>query len=612
MSVAAIWLFIVVAGLTGWYATGLPDLDTAIAGTRQPAVTVLAADGSELATAGDLFGVPVQIDALPPAVPAAVLAIEDRRFYRHWGVDLRGLARAALVNLRAGAVVQGGSTITQQVAKNLFLSPARTLERKVQEVLLALWLERRFTKEQILALYLNRVYYGAGAYGVDAAARKFFGVPASRLSTYQAAVLAGLLRAPSRNNPHADPDRADRRARQVLNAMVEAGFLGEADAQAAYAQKGQRVATRAPRAGNRWFVDWVLDQLPEFVSTADRDLVVSTTLIPRVQGAAEQEVRATLAGPGARARVGQAALVALSPDGAVRAMVGGGDYGQSQFNRAVQARRQPGSAFKPIVYAAALEAGLTPESRFIDAPVEIDGWRPDNFSGRYTGPVTLREALAQSINTVAATVAEQVGRDRVIAVARRLGLSGVLPKTPSLALGAAETSVIELTAAYAAFANGGFGAWPYGITAIHDREGRELYRRTGAGPGRVLDRSGAAAMTRMLASAVTTGTGHAARLDRPVAGKTGTSQNHRDAWFVGFTAELVTGVWLGNDDGTPMRRVTGGGLPARLWRAFMANAVAGEPVRGFASLASPPQARQPAAERSLVDRVREALADPGR
>jgi len=566
----AVWVVLSVAGLVAWYATDLPDVDKALAATRQPTVRLVAASGAPLAAFGDIHGPAVHLDALPGALVQAVLATEDRRFYHHYGIDPIGLVRAVVANVRAGRIVQGASTITQQVAKNLFLTPERTLKRKVQEVLLALWLENKFTKDQILTVYLNRVYLGAGVFGAEAAARRYFGRPARRLSLYQAAMLAGLLKAPSRYNPARHPDRAAGRTAQVLANMVDAGAITPAEARAA---KGGRLSASASagRAG-RHFADWIMEQVGSYVSPGDHDLSVRTTLDLRLQGRAEALVAALLAGPGATAGVSQAAVVVLAPDGAVRAMVGGRDYRTSQFNRATQALRQPGSAFKPVVYLAGLESGLEPASRLVDAPVAVGDWRPRNFDGRHRGAVSLREALAGSINTVAVTVAEQAGRGRVIAAARRLGLSTPLSATPSLALGAAEVSLIELTGAYGAFANGGIGVWPHGIAEINDGAGRVLYRRAGSGPGRVMEPGHAAAMTDMLASAVSEGTGRGAALARPAAGKTGTSQDFRDAWFVGYTAQFTAGVWMGNDDGRPMKGVTGGGLPTRLWRDIMAAA----------------------------------------
>ena len=592
--VLGIWMVIVAGGIIAWYGADLPDVETALNPTRRPAITVLAEDGTELATIGQYYGRPVRVDELPKAVPAAVIATEDRRFYDHFGIDLIGIARALVSNLRAGGVVQGGSTITQQAAKNLFLSPERTIKRKIQEVLLALWLERTFTKDQILAIYLNRAYFGAGAYGIDAAAHKFFDRSATKVSTYQAAMLAGLLKAPSRYNPLTDPDAAAARAQEVLARMVDAGFLNEHDVQAAL-QRGLGVVPAAgSRQMGRYFVDWVVAQVPAFVGAVDRDLVVTTTLDPRLQRMAEEDTADLLEGPAAaQANLHQAALVALSPTGAVRAMVGGRDYWQSSFNRATSAYRQPGSAFKPIVYLAGLEAGLSAESRMVDEPIRIGGWSPRNFSGRHRGEVTLDLALAESINTVAVQVSTYAGLDRVVDVARRLGITADLQKAPSLALGTSEMSLTELTQAYAAIANGGDGVFAYGIEAIHDRAGKLLYDRTGSGAGRVLSRKNAAAMTRMLVDVVENGTGRAARFGRPIAGKTGTSQNFRDAWFVGFSSDLVTGVWVGNDDDQPMKGVTGGGQPARLWRAFMADAHVGWPVRPLPGLDAPPPPAEP-------------------
>jgi penicillin-binding protein 1A len=586
-TVALVWAVIVLGVITAWYATDLPDVDKAFNATRRPAVTVLAADGSILARRGDVYGRLMRLDQLPSSLPAAVLATEDRRFYSHFGLDIIGLGRAMAANIAAGRIVQGGSTITQQAAKNLFLTPARTVKRKVQELLLALWLERKFSKDQILTIYLNRVYLGAGTYGVDAAARKYFNRSASRLTLYQAAMLAGLLKAPSRYNPLAHPARARARTGQVLKNMVAAGVLtATAMRQAKSGQAVVRTASR-PRS-SRYFIDWVLEQVPDYVNPGDRDLVVRTTLEPALQRFAEAGVEEALAREGARAGIGQAAFVAITPTGAVRAMVGGRSYAESQFNRATQARRQPGSAFKPFVYLAGLEQGLRPSDIVIDEPVTIGGWRPRNFNKKHIGPVTVKDAFARSINTVAVKVAERAGRGKVIEAARRLGLSGdfksVSNMGPSLALGVGEVGLLELTAAYGPFANGGAGVWAYGIEEISDGQGRLLYRRGGSGPGRVVGAGDVAAMNEMLAAAVAHGTGRKARLDRPVAGKTGTSQNFRDAWFIGFSADLIAGVWMGNDDGTPMREVTGGGAPAKLWRDFMAAAHAGLPPRPLPGL----------------------------
>ncbi len=597
-----IWAGLGGLGLVAWYAYELPDVDRLGAVKRSPTVTLLDIKGNEIASFGELYSGTLELSKLPPALPQAVLATEDRRFYDHFGLDLIGLARAAYVNLRQGRIVQGGSTITQQLAKNLFLTPERTWKRKIQETLLALWLEHKLTKAQILTLYLERVYLGAGTYGVDAAARKYFRKPATRLSLAESAMLAGLLKAPSRYAPTRNPALARARARQVLANMVATGDL--TGPEAAAAERRPAVAARRPGLGRgaRYFADWALEQVRRYLGHSERDLVVVTTLDSRLQGTAEGAVKAALARNGATLGVTQAALVALTPGGAVRAMVGGRSYPESQFNRVTQARRQPGSAFKLFVYLAALEAGLEPDDVLRDEPVQVGDWRPRNYSGRHEGAVTLRQALARSINSVAVKVSERVGRQRVIAAARRLGLSGPLEPHPSLALGAAEVSLIELASAYAALANGGYGVWPHGITEIRDRAGRVLYRRHGSGPGRVIEPGQVAALNDMLAAVLSEGTGKAARLERPAAGKTGTSQDFRDAWFVGYTADLVAGVWVGNDDGAPMTRVTGGGLPARLWRAFMSEAHDGLPAR--------PLGPRRAAKPGLLERLLSAGVGP--
>lgn len=579
---AAIWGVVAALLVGGWYATDLPDVDAALKATRKPTITLLAVDGTAIARRGDLYGLPVQLADLPPDLPNAVLATEDRRFYSHFGLDIIGLARAIVANIKARRIVQGGSTITQQAAKNLFLTPERSLKRKVQELMLALWLEHKFSKQQILTIYLNRAYLGAGTYGVDAAARKYFGKPATRVSTYEAAMLAGLLKAPSRYNPRANRKRAHGRTLQVLANMVAAGYLSPDQAKAAKAVRSTSTAVATGRRQARHFIDWVLDQVPSYVAPGDRDLVVVTTLRIGIQRAAEAAV---LGAADKADAVGatEAALVALAPDGAVRAMVGGRNYGTSQFNRATQARRQPGSAFKPIVYLAGLEAGLRPGTMITDAPLSIGDWQPRNFDGRYRGEVSVSDALVQSLNTAAVRVAQRAGLERVVETARRLGITTALKPAPSLALGAGEVTLLELTSAYGPFANGGNGVWAYGVSEIRDTAGQVIYRRQGSGPGQVVRPARVAAMNKMLARVITEGTGRKARLDRPVAGKTGTSQNFRDAWFIGYSAELIAGVWMGNDNGRPMKGVTGGGLPAETWRNFMIAAHKGRPKQPLPS-----------------------------
>jgi penicillin-binding protein 1A len=598
---AFLWGLIIVTGVIGYFAFTLPDTSRLTIAERRPNMTILAADGSELASLGDMFGQPMTLKEMSSFLPKAVIATEDRRFYSHFGLDPIGLMRAAVSDLQARHVVQGGSTITQQLAKILFLTPERSLGRKIRETLLALWLEHRFSKEQILEIYLNRVYLGAGTYGVDAAAHRYFGKSAAKLNLFESAVIAGLLKAPTRFSPAHDRDKAMARAAQVLDNMVEAGFISAGEAGAA-ARQGAALAVIG-RPGSRYFADWVADQVHDFAGAGDRDLIIRTTLDPRLQAAAEAAIGELLARDGSRNAVSQGALVALSPDGAVRAMVGGRDYGQSQFNRATQAQRQPGSAFKPFVYLAGLEAGLRPEDRFVDAPIRIGNWQPHNYTNRYLGEMTLAEGLAQSINTIAVQVAERAGIGRVVAVANRLGITSDLARDASLALGTNEVNLLELTAAYAPFANGGTGVLAYGISEIRDSSGRLLYHRSGSGPGRVITPELAAMMNDMLGGVIGHGTGKMAALPRPAAGKTGTTQEYRDAWFIGYTADLVAGVWLGNDDNAPMNRVTGGSLPAQAWHNFMLAA-----MRGLPAMPSPSAPATP--DQLTLDRLLELAVPP--
>src|SRR5712691_306624 len=599
-----LWGIIIGGGGLAYFALTLPDTSQLTVAERRPSVTILAGDGSLLASFGDLFGQPLLLKQMSSFLPKAVIATEDRRFYSHFGVDPIGLVRAAVSDLRAGHIVQGGSTITQQLAKILFLTPERSLARKIRETLLALWLEHRFSKDQILEIYLNRVYLGAGTFGVDAAAHRYFGKSAAKLNLFESAVVAGLLKAPTRFNPARDRSAAASRAAQVLDNMVETGFITTADAIAAQ-KEGAALAIKG-RPGSRYFADWVADQLRDFAGTADRDLTVRTTLDPRLQAAAEAAIGDILARNGAKDAVGEGALVALAPDGAVRATVGGRDYNRSQFNRATQAQRQPGSAFKPFVYLAGLEAGLRPSDRFVDMPIRVGNWQPRNYTNRYLGPMSLAEGLAQSVNTIALQVAERAGIGHVVATANRLGITSELAKDASIALGTGEVNLLELVSAYAPFANGGNGVLAHGISEIRDSDGKLVYRRAGSGPGPVIAPELVGLMNDMLAGVIAHGTGKAAALPRPVAGKTGTTQDYRDAWFIGYTADLVAGIWLGNDDNSPMNKVTGGMLPAATWRGFMLAATKGMPVRPLPIPEAGPEPgpRVPSpAEESPLDRL---------
>jgi len=568
----AAWLAILAVFVFLQWISDLPDTSDLLAQKPTPAVTILDTNGRTIARRGLTQGAFVTVAELPAHAVDAFIAIEDRRFYGHFGVDPIGLARAAFANIAEGAIVQGGSTITQQLAKNLFLAPERTIRRKLQEAVLALYLENRYTKDEILTLYLNRVYFGAGAYGIEAAAQRFFGKRAIELTLTEAAMLAGSVKAPSRFNPLNDAALAMGRAGIVLQSMADAGFIDaalRADAMATRPKIARAMAT----ANAGYFADYAVAQAAGYVGETYEPLIVETTLDIDLQRAAEAAIAGGLAGKGAKLGAGQGALVALSPDGAIRAMVGGRSYEKSPFNRATEALRQPGSAFKPFVFLAALERGHRPGDRIVDRPVSVKGWTPANYEGRYEGEITLARALVRSSNSVSVQLTREVGAAAVARAAHRLGILSKLQAVPALALGVSEVTPLELTAAYAVFANGGNAVLPFAIKRIRTKAGTLLYERSGSGIGRVVSPDLSATMTGMLAEVLRTGTGKAARLDdREVAGKTGTTQDFRDAWFVGFTADLVCGVWIGNDANTPMNKATGGGLPAEIFKRFMTEA----------------------------------------
>jgi penicillin-binding protein 1A len=581
--VLAVWGFVGVAGLFAYYASQLPPIDQLAVPKRPPNIAILAADGSLIANRGDTGGAAVRLSELPPYLPKAFVAIEDRRFYQHFGIDPIGIGRAVFRDVTGRGGMEGGSTLTQQLAKNLFLTQERTLPRKIQEAILALWLERKYSKDQILELYLNRVYFGSGAFGVEAAAQKYFGKSARQVNLSEAAVLAGLMKSPTRLAPNHNLAAANERAAQVITAMADQGHITEAMAKLALASPAQTVREKGAGSMN-YAADYVMDMLDDTVGAIDEDIVVTTTLDPAIQTDAERALTEELAAKGDKFDVSQGALVALDPDGAVKALVGGRNYADSQFNRAVSAKRQPGSAFKPFVYLAALEKGLTPDTVREDAPISVKGWNPENYSREYFGPVTLTKALSLSLNTVAVRLGLEVGPRTVVRTAHRLGITSDLEPNASIALGTSEVTPLELVAAYAAFANGGIGVQPHVIARVRTGNGKLLYTRKNASFGRVIDPQYVAMMNDMMQETLLTGTAHKAELPGwQAAGKTGTSQEWRDAWFVGYTSYLVAGVWLGNDDGSPTKKVSGGNLPVEIWSRFMKAAHQGVPVAALPS-----------------------------
>jgi penicillin-binding protein 1A len=575
--VLGLWAFIGAIGVIGWVAAHLPPIQSLEVPKRPPSIQIVGLNGRVLATRGEMGGAAVPLRELPPFFPKAFLAIEDRRFFSHHGLDPVGVMRAGVANVLHRGVSQGGSTITQQLAKNLFLTQERTVQRKLQEVILAIWLERKFSKDEILELYLNRVYFGSGAYGVEAAAQRYFGKSARQVTLPEAALLAGLVKSPSRLAPTRNFDGAERRAQIVLAAMADAGFVTEDAAKVAMMAPPKIVKQTAGGSLN-YVADWVMDVLNDLVGRVEQDVVVETTIDPSLQAAAEKALIEEIATKGAKLDVTQGAFVAMTPQGAVRALVGGRNYAESQFNRAVAAKRQPGSAFKPFVYLTALERGLTPDTVREDKPIEVKGWRPENYSREYFGPVTLTRALALSLNTVSVRLTLEVGPQAVVRTAHRLGITSKLDSNASIALGTSEVSVTELVSAYVPFANGGIAVAPHVIERVRTAGGKLIYRARNPGLGRVIEERHVAMMNQMMQETLTTGTARKADLPGiPAAGKTGTSQDFRDAWFVGYTGHLVAGVWLGNDDNSATK-ATGGSLPVEIWSRFMKGAHQGLPV----------------------------------
>jgi penicillin-binding protein 1A len=567
-----LWAVIAAIGALVWVGIRLPPIQSLEIPKRPPSVLIVGVNGATLATRGDMGGAAVPLRELPDYVPKAFVAIEDRRFYSHHGVDPFGIMRAVIADVLRRGASQGASTITQQLAKNLFLTQERTVSRKLQEMVLAFWLEHRFSKAQILELYLNRVYFGAGAYGVEGAAQRYFGKSARQLTLAEAALLAGLVQSPSRLAPTRNPDGAERRARVVLTDMAEQKLVSEDAAHAALAHPARAIKPAGADSVN-YVADWIMDAVDDLVGRFDQDIVVETSIDPTLQGTAERALAEALAQKGEKLGIGEGALVAMTPDGVVRALVGGKSYADSQFNRAIAAKRQPGSAFKPFVYLTALEHGLTPDTVREDGPIAVKGWKPENYEHQYMGPVTLTQALANSLNTVSVRLTLEFGPAAVIRTAYRLGINSMLEPNASIALGTSEVSVLELVTAYATFANGGLAISPHVVERVRGADGKTLYARSAQNLGRIVDPRYVAMMNAMMHETLVSGTARKAELPGwPAAGKTGTSQDFRDAWFIGYTSHLITGVWLGNDDNTPTKKATGGGLPVEIWSRFMKTA----------------------------------------
>lgn len=592
---AAIWGVIGLIFVLSWYYVTLPDMADVKLVTANAGVDIYDRDDWRIARSGQRRGEIIAVEDLPHHLKNAVIAIEDRRFYDHGGIDMLGISRAMLANLKAGGFVQGGSTLTQQLAKNLFLEPDKNIGRKIQEAMLALWLERKLTKDEILTAYLNRVYFGSGAYGITAAVHRYYNKPASALSLAESAQLAASLKAPSRINPVANPEASAMRARIVMQVMESQNMISQQDIESAIRQLEDGVKRRSHAVSDdvpHYYTDWVLDQAGNYTNQASDGLAIYTDFDHDLYKLGLTHVNRFFETAAESANVGQIAVVLMEYDGTLRMMMGGKSYSHSQFNRAVQAKRQPGSAFKPVVYLSALEKGYRPGTRVQDGLFEEDdAYRPANYADEYYGEVTFTEALARSLNTATVRLADEIGISTILQTARELGISSPVKRDLSSALGSSEVSLLEMTTVYASFANGGQAVYPHSITRLEDRNGQMIYQsREFTRRPQLFSRRAVADLQYMLNSAVENGTGRAAYLAdaRHIGGKTGTSQDHRDAWFIGYADGYVLGIWMGNDDNSPMNGVTGGSHPARLWRAIMNDVLREKPLN----------TRQPAPRRS--------------
>lgn len=586
-----IWSSIAVGLVILWFIQDLPNLNNLQTKVRNPSVTIQTQDGTTIGTFGDLFEDMVRIEELPPYVPQALMAVEDRRFHYHFGIDVIGLFRAAYENYRANRVVQGGSTLTQQLAKNFLISEGtfgvndRSFKRKIQEVLLAIWLEWRFTKDQILTMYLNRVYFGAGTYGIDAAAQRYFHKSARSLTVFEAAVIAGLLKAPSRYSPASNPKKAATRAKLVLELMEGAGFIKNAKE---YIKDNLTILEQSKEeSGYKYFCDWVYETIPNFIGAFDRDLVVVVTLDPEMQRHAENVCAEHMEKMGKDLKVSEYSFLAITPNGGIKAMVGGQNYRKSQFNRVTQALRQPGSSFKMFIYLAAMESGLSPVDEINDTPVVIGNWHPSNYKWKSRGQITIREAFARSVNSVAVRLTQMLTPQKVIQAARKLGISSELQDNISIALGSLEVTLLDLTSAFATYANDGCAVWTYGILEIRDKEGHILYQRSEQNTPMIIKPDVLTKMRELMRAVITEGSGRAVNIGSTVHGKTG-SNGDRDAWFIGYRSlaesengyqNIVTGCWVGNDNNKPMaKHSTGSKMPTRVTAAFLLGPDAGKKV----------------------------------
>ncbi len=560
-------LFLVLAAFIFYCYKTLPDIEVALSKTRQPSTTIIAENGNEIQTFGHSFSHVVYLNELPAYVPAAVVDVEDRRFYAHFGFDIISFSRAMLVNVIKRRYAQGASTITQQVAKNLFLTSQKSITRKVQELLIAFWLEHKFTKEQILTLYLNRVYLGAGTYGIEAASNRYFLKSSRDLTLREASILAGLLKAPSRYNPIASKKNALERSNIVLNLMYQHGTISKTEYEKAKAEKIEDPEIYKVE-GAHHFADMVYQEVNEYIGERDTDIYVSTTLDQELQQTSEKILQETVQA-NLKNNVTQGAVVILDYQGAIKALVGGVNYSKNQFNHATQALRQPGSAFKTFVYLTALQNGYKPSDILSDRPIKIGKWTPQNYNKKYYGNISLDFAFSNSLNLATVNLAQKLDMSQIIKNAKRMGITTPLKKTPSLSLGTSEVKVIDMATAYLSIANGGYAAWPYTITDIYTNDGRQLYERMPVDLNRIMDKETAEQMKQMLYHVVQNGTGKEAKLPIFAAGKTGTSQDFRDAWFVGFTKDYVVCVWLGNDDNSQMKNISGGTLPAEIFKKII-------------------------------------------